>query len=334
MTVLEHFLVLGAGAWGTALALHLARQGHPVTLWGHDPEHLQLMHQTHLNQAYLPDFPFPDNLIPCADLSGAFAQAGEQAIIFIVVPSHAFQETLKKIKPFLKPTTRILWATKGLAENGEFLHVQCEQTLGHHPIAVLSGPSFAQEVAKALPTAVTIATNNQAFGQALVTAFHSKYFRVYLSLDLIGVQLGGALKNVLAIAVGLSDGLGYGANARAALITRGLAELCRLALILGADLSTLMGLSGVGDVVLTCTDNQSRNRRLGIAIAQKLTFSEIQQTIGKVLEGKDNVGYVRALAQHHQIDMPISEQVYQVLFEGLSPERAVENLLLRAPGLE
>jgi len=199
---------------------------------------------------------------------------------------------------------------------------------------VLSGPSFAKEVAQGLPTAVTIATDTPAFGEQLLSAFHSEVFRVYLSQDLVGVQLGGAVKNVLAIAVGMSDGFGFGANARCALITRGLAELCRLGTKLGAKLPTLMGLSGVGDMVLTCTDNQSRNRRFGLALGQGRSANEAEADIGQVVEGKMNAKHVCVLAEKLGVEMPICQQVYAVLYEGLSPQQAVSNLLTRAPKAE
>jgi glycerol-3-phosphate dehydrogenase (NAD(P)+) len=327
----QRFLVLGSGSWGTALAIYLARLNHDVVLWGHDIHEIQKLSQDRANTHYLPGFPFPENLNLSADLAQAFQKAGENAIVFIMVPSHAFQEVLLKIQPFINTKTIILWGTKGLSEHGELLHEVCLKHFSQNPIAVLSGPSFALEVAKGLPTAVTIATNQSAIGQQLVSAFHSDVFRVYLSQDIIGVQLGGVVKNVLAIATGMSDGLGFGANARAGLITRGVAELCRLGDKLGAKLPTLIGLSGIGDMVLTCTDNQSRNRRFGLALGQGKAIDEAEKAIGQVVEGKMNAKQMVGLANKHQVDMPICQQVYAVLYENVSPKQAVTNLLTRSP---
>ncbi len=298
----QHFIVLGTGAWGVALATHLARQQHAVTMWGHHA--------------------------PATDLAKAFA-VRDDAIVLIAVPSFAFQETLDRIKPYVTAKTRIVWGTKGLSAQGAFLHELCEHTYPNLPLAVLSGPSFAAEVMQNLPTAVTIASNNPAFGNDLVQAFYSDVFRAYLSSDIIGVQLGGVVKNVLAIAVGMSDGLGFGANARAALITRGLAELSRLGAALGAQPITFMGLSGVGDMILTCTDNQSRNRRFGLALGEGLSVDEAQARVSKVIEGKDNAKKIMLLGAKMAIEMPICQQVYAVLYESLPASQAVKNLLTR-----
>ncbi|MCS5712677.1 NAD(P)H-dependent glycerol-3-phosphate dehydrogenase [Candidatus Berkiella aquae] len=331
---MKSFLVLGSGSWGSALALYLAKQGHQVVLWGHDPDAMAACAKTRVNEQYLPHFTFPANVSFSSSLPQAFQSAGKEAVVFLVVPSHAFAEVTKAIAPFLTAQAGIIWGTKGLSENGDLLHELCELHCGQRPMAVLSGPSFATEVAKGLPTAITIAANEIAFGQALQTAFHSEQFRVYLSDDMPGVELGGAVKNVLAIAVGMSDGLGYGANARSALITRGLAELCRLGDALGAKLATLMGLSGVGDIVLTCTDNQSRNRRFGLALGQGISQDQAEQTIGQVVEGKINAKQVMLLAHKLKIDMPICQQVYDVLFAKTTPQQAVTNLLNRPPKTE
>ncbi len=330
----EHFLVLGAGSWGSALAIYLARQQHEVVLWGHRPDEMQALQTARANEHFLPGFTFPPQLNISSDLKSAFEQVGENATVLIVVPSNAFRELTLRIKPFLTTKMGILWGTKGLTQEGQFLHTICQQNCGHIPLGVLSGPSFAKEVACSLPTAVTIATDTPSFGEQMVRAFHSEVFRVYLSQDLIGVQLGGIIKNVLAIAVGMSDGLGFGANARAALITRGLAELYRLGHALGAQMTTLMGLSGVGDMVLTCTDNQSRNRRFGLALGEGRHIEEAEKAIGQVVEGKKNVKQVMALAAKNNVEMPICEQVHAVLYEGLMPQQAVNNLLTRTPKSE
>lgn len=331
MTIREHFLVLGAGSWGSALAIYLSRMQHHVVLWGHDAAKIQEMAKKHTNVDFLPGFSFPQSLTFSADLEKAFSQAPDDAIVLIVVPSHAFADIILRIKPFLKTNMRILSATKGLSEKGDFLDKISKTHCAHVPYAMLSGPSFAKEVACGLPTAVTIATQDELFGEKLLQAFHSDIFRVYLSQDLIGVQLGGVVKNVLAIAVGMSDGLGFGANARAALITRGFAELCRLGKALNAQLPTLMGLSGMGDIVLTCTDNQSRNRRFGLALGEGRNSEDAQKAIGQVVEGKTNAKQVVALANKMKVEMPICEQVNAVLHENKLPQQAVSNLLSREP---
>ncbi len=330
----EHFLVLGAGSWGSALAIHLARLEHQVVLWGHDVSHVQAMENKRENEHFLPGFSFPTSLSLQADLAQAFAHAPANANILIVVPSHAFEEVLVRIKPYLKTTMGIVSATKGLTVEGGFLSQISQLHCPDIPYAMLSGPSFAKEVACGLPTAVTLAANEQQFGETLLQAFHSDMFRVYLSNDLIGVQLGGAVKNVLAIAVGMSDGLGFGANARAALITRGFAELCRLGKKLNAQLPTLMGLSGMGDIVLTCTDNQSRNRRFGLALGEGHSSVEAEKMIGQVVEGKTNAKQVLALAKKMAVEMPICEQVYAVLHEDVLPQESVNKLLSRSPKSE
>lgn len=327
-------IVLGSGSWGSALALYLAKQGHSVVLWGHDPKEMALCENTHVNSRYLPGFTFPSNVTFTSSLPVAFKDVCEDTMILLVVPSHAFDEVTKNIASLLPKNIGIAWATKGLSLQGELLHNICKKNCGTRPMGLLSGPSFAKEVAQGLPTAVTIATNQLAFGQALQKAFHSEQFRVYLSDDLAGVELGGAVKNVLAIAVGMSDGLGYGANARAALITRGLAELCRLGDALGAKHTTLIGLSGIGDMVLTCTDNQSRNRRFGLSLGQGISQLEAEQTIGQVVEGKTNAKQVMMLAKKLEVEMPICQQVFDVLFGNTTPQQAVINLLTRPPKSE
>jgi glycerol-3-phosphate dehydrogenase (NAD(P)+) len=327
---LEPILVLGAGSWGTALAMVLARNGQQVWLWGRNPEHIQAMRSAQQNTRFLPHCYFPPTLQPVTYLTQLVSQVPE---ILIVVPSQAFRETLNKIAPELLPQTRVCWATKGLDnQSGLLLHQVAEQQLGkQHPLAVLSGPSFAKEVAMELPTAVTIASSCSQYAQELVNLFHNHYFRPYTSADIIGVQLGGAIKNIMAIAAGIADGLGLGANTRAALITRGLAEMVRFGTALGGQRETFMGLAGLGDLVLTCTDNQSRNRRFGYALAQGNTIQQAQQDIGQVVEGIAATHEVSRLAQQQQIDMPIVEQVKQVLQNNCTPSQAVQALLSREP---
>jgi len=320
-------VVLGAGAWGTALAIVLARNGHQVALWSVDPSHVQQMCATRHNSQFLPHSQFPDNLTPTADLTPALTQA--QALLF-AVPSHAFRETLIKVAPHWSESQGICWATKGLEyATGSLLHHVAQQVLGEsQPLAVLSGPSFAAEVLAGLPTAVTIAANSTDYAESWVRLFHNQVFRPYLSTDLVGVQLGGAVKNVMAIAAGITDGLKLGANTRAALITRGLAEMVRLGVALGGQTETLMGLAGLGDLVLTCTDDQSRNRRFGRALANGQTMAQAQQQLG-LIEGVYAAQEVQRLAQRFHIDMPIVTQVCRVLQQECTPLDAVQLLLSR-----
>lgn len=325
--------VLGAGSWGTALSLLMARNGHEVRLWGHDPGHMQALARDRRNSRYLPEAAFPDNLAVTADLGEA---ARGSAIILIVVPSHAFRDLLPKLKPHLGEDAKIAWATKGLeGRSGKMLHEVVAAILGPAtPAAVLSGPTFAGEVAAGQPTAITVASANREFAGEMAALLHNQNFRAYTTEDMIGVQLGGATKNVLAIAAGVADGLGFGANSRAALITRGLAEMMRLGLALGGKPETLMGLAGVGDLILTCTDNQSRNRRFGLGIGKGLAREAVVAQIGQEIEGVVTAGIIHRLARAHGVDMPITEQTYLILNEGLSPAEAVRNLLLREPKTE
>lgn len=322
--------VLGAGSWGTALACHLANNGQEVYLWGRDGKQMAAMQRERRNQQYLPDVVLPPNLHVETDLAKALAQTQD---LLVVVPSRAFRETLTAIKSF-KPQ-RLIWATKGLdPTTHQLLHVVSKEILGDIPLAVLAGPSFAKEVAKGLPTAVTIASKHQGFASDLSQRFHSKTFRVYTSSDIIGVEIGSATKNVLAIAVGIADGLGFGANTRSALITRGLAEMIRLGLALGAQKETFIGLSGLGDLILTCTDNQSRNRRLGLALGAGKSSAEAEKEIGQVVEGIGTAAEIYHLAAKKHVEMPICQQVYEVLRQGVAPMTAVERLLSRAAKTE
>jgi glycerol-3-phosphate dehydrogenase (NAD(P)+) len=321
-------LVIGAGAWGTALAIAIARNGHKVLLWGRDTQQLTAMQATLTNERYLPGLAFPDSLEVCIDFELALKSAKH---ILVSVPSTAFSEMLLKIKPLIADGTPLSWATKGLTpESGRFLYDTAEEILGEsHPLAVISGPSFAAEVAKDLPTAITVASPNADFNQALALALHSPTLRVYTSNDVLGVQIGGTVKNVLAISAGISDGLGYGANARAALITRGMAEILRLAASLGAKTETMFGLSGIGDLILTCTDNQSRNRQLGLAIGRGLSVEQAVVEVGKTVEGMYAAREVLIRARQAGIEMPIVEQVCKILFEGYDPRESVQELLCR-----
>ncbi|WP_192456415.1 NAD(P)H-dependent glycerol-3-phosphate dehydrogenase [Musicola keenii] len=322
--------VIGAGSYGTALAITLARNGHQVVLWGHDPAHVQALQAARCNQAFLPDVPFPETLRLEADLAQAVTASRN---ILVVVPSHVFGDVLRQIKPFLRPDARLVWATKGLeADTGRLLQDVAREVLGDDiPLAVLSGPTFARELAAGLPTAIALAATDRAFSDDLQQLLHcGKSFRVYSNPDFIGVQLGGAVKNVIAIGAGMSDGMGFGANARTALITRGLAEMTRLGVALGADPATFMGMAGLGDLVLTCTDNQSRNRRFGMMLGQGMDVTTAQAQIGQVVEGYRNTREVMALAQRYGVEMPITEQLWQVLYCSKDAGEAALTLLGRA----
>ncbi|MDD3518879.1 MAG: NAD(P)-dependent glycerol-3-phosphate dehydrogenase [Chromatiales bacterium] len=324
----EPTAVLGAGSWGTALAIHLARAGGEVRLWGRDPAVMAAMAEQRRNPRYLPDNPFPDQIRPTADLAAALDGSRK---LLIAVPSEAFRPMLRQIAPRLRDETGLVWVTKGLEpDSGRFLHEVAQEELDARcPMALVSGPSFAGEVARGLPTAVVAASTDEAFAAEVAGWLHGGTLRVYSSTDMVGVALGGAFKNVLAIAAGISDGLGFGANARAALITRGLAELMRLGLRAGARRETLVGLSGMGDLVLTCTDDQSRNRRLGLALGRGERAEAAIRDIGQAVEGARTAGVAVRKAAELGVEMPICQQVERVLYDGLAPADAVAELLAR-----
>ena len=280
------------------------------------------------NVRYLPGISFPANLTACPDIEECL---GDTRDILLAVPSHGLRETLTTIRPLLGPRSRVCWATKGFElHSGKLPHQVAAEVLGSdRPVAVLSGPTFAKEVGAGLPTAMTVAANDEDFAQALAVALSGDKFRAYTSDDMIGVEVGGAIKNVLAIGAGMSDGLGFGANTRIALITRGLVEMTRLGVALGANQKTFMGLAGMGDLVLTCTDNLSRNRRMGLALAAGKTVAEAQEEIGQVVEGVLAAEAVKEVADEQQIEMPICQQVYRILYEGASPREAVGALMGR-----
>lgn len=280
------------------------------------------------NVRYLPGIKFPANLTAYPDLGECLSGVRD---LLIAVPSHGLRSTLTTALPYLGPDSRVCWATKGFElHSGKLPHQVAAEVLGEdRPVAVLSGPTFAKEVGEGLPTAMTIASNNTEFGQSLAAAFSGNNFRAYTSNDLIGVEVGGAIKNVLAIGAGMCDGLGFGANARVALITRGLVELTRLGVALGAEQETMMGLAGMGDLVLTCTDNLSRNRRMGLALASGKTIEEAQEEIQQVVEGVLAAEAVKEVADKLGIEMPICHQVYRILYEGASPREAVGALMGR-----
>ncbi|TQQ24451.1 NAD(P)H-dependent glycerol-3-phosphate dehydrogenase [Vibrio cholerae] len=326
--------VIGAGSYGTSLAISLARNGANIVLWGHDAEHMARLDADRANHEFLPGIAFPDTLIVETDLQKA-VQASRD--LLVVVPSHVFGIVLKSLQPHLRADSRICWATKGLEpETGRLLQDVAHDVLGDsYPLAVLSGPTFAKELAMGMPTAISVASPDAQFVRDLQEKIHcSKTFRVYANSDFIGMQLGGAVKNVIAIGAGMSDGIGFGANARTALITRGLAEMSRLGAALGAQPETFMGMAGLGDLVLTCTDNQSRNRRFGLALGQGKDVDTAQTDIGQVVEGYRNTKEVWMLAKRMAVEMPIVEQIYQVLYQGKDARLAAQDLLARDKKME
>jgi glycerol-3-phosphate dehydrogenase (NAD(P)+) len=330
---LKPVTVLGAGSWGTALAIHLARAGLQIKLWGNDPDHMERLQQERCNQQFLPDIEFPESLEVHTDLAQALKSTGW---ILLAIPSYAFRSFLASASHLIDAETPVVWASKGLEEGtGKLLHqVVSEELPQCSRMAVISGPTFAGEVARNMPTAITVASDSESLADEISHYLHHGNFRAYTSNDVIGVELGGALKNVLAIASGAADGLGFGANARAALITRGLAEMMRLGAVMGGQRETFMGLAGMGDLVLTCTDNQSRNRRMGLMLAEGLSKEEIREEIGQEIEGVRTAREARRLSEMHNVEMPIIEQAYMVLYEGLSPQEAVKHLLERKSSRE
>ena len=320
--------VIGAGSWGTALAVLLARNDQAVRLWGRDPTAVATLVRERCNARYLPGVSLPRELEVHAELGSALHGAGD---VLLVVPSHAFKGMVEAIVAECRGLRALAWATKGLEPgSGRFLSDIVAGQLGEGSAqALLSGPTFAGEVARGLPTAVTVAGNCEEHVQRLAARFHADAFRVYTSDDLLGVQVGGAVKNVLAIAAGIADGLGLGANTRAALITRGLAEVTRLGVSVGGRAETFVGLAGLGDLLLTCTDDQSRNRRFGLSLARGASVEQAAAQLGQVVEGLGNAREVSALANRQGVEMPIAEQVHRVLFQGVEPGEAVRALLAR-----
>ncbi len=319
--------VLGAGSWGTALANLLAVNGNQVTLWSHDKNQVESLKQTRINEPYLPGFQLSEKLTFSESLDSTVSNVDG---IIIATPSHALREILKKIQDKVSQKVLFTLACKGFEEKtGLLLHRVFEQELCKNQLTVLSGPTFAKEVIQGLPTAVTIATSDPEAGKKVISWFHNQSFRPYLGHDIIGVEFGGAVKNIMAIAAGISDGLKLGANSRAALISRGLHEMINLGIALGADKSTLMGLSGMGDLVLTCTDNLSRNRQLGLLLAEGKALEDAKLIIGQEVEGVRAARVAFKLAEENRVEVPIINRVYQVLFNKLSPKKAVMDLMNR-----
>lgn len=320
--------VLGAGSWGTALAMLLARNQHPTLLWARNSEHAKEMAAERCNQRYLPGADFPEALAIANSLEDAVKQADG---VLVACPSHAFVELLTKILPMRPANQPLFWATKGFEPgSGRFLHEVVEELLpGEQAIGAVTGPSFAAEVAQGLPTAVTVASRDAESASWFASLLHGGHFRAYTSDDLKGAEVGGAVKNVLAVATGIADGMGLGLNTRAALITRGLSESLRLGKALGAKQETFMGLTGIGDLVLTCTGDLSRNRRYGLALGRGVPSDEAVREIGQVVEGIGTSKEVHRLAQKHGVEMPISEQTYKIIHEGKAPADGLRDLLSR-----
>ncbi len=325
---LKPITILGAGSWGTALALVLARKGQTVRLWSFEIKEIAAMLAERANNQFLPGFDFPPTIHPTANLTDAIKDVDD---IIIAVPSVGFRATLLMLKEHIGATTRITCATKGLDEDtGKLLSEVVEEIIGKNRLfASLSGPTFAREVAQGLPSAVVIASRDATLANDMAERFNCPTFRVYTSDDIIGVQLGGAVKNVIAVATGITDGMELGANARCAIITRGLAEIIRLATKLGAKVDTMVGLAGMGDLILTCSDNQSRNRRFGLAVGKGKNIQEAEREIGQVVEGKRNAELVALLAQQHNVDMPICNAVEQILLGKINAQEAMQQLLAR-----
>ncbi|NNK56594.1 MAG: NAD(P)-dependent glycerol-3-phosphate dehydrogenase [Desulfofustis sp.] len=328
----ERAAIIGAGSWGTALALLLANKGIETRLWGHRPEHIKLLHREGQNRAYLPGFRFPASLHPEESLEKTVAGAG---VIVMVVPSHAYRQIFSQVGELAQEGAVFVSATKGI-ENLSLKTMTQVMGDSYHDsdsspplFAVLSGPSFAKEVAQKVPTAITIGSERDDTAQFLQNFFSTDYFRVYTSSDVIGLEISAALKNIIAIAAGISDGLAFGANARAALITRGLAEMTRLGIQLGAQQETFFGLSGLGDLVLTCTGELSRNRYVGIELGRGRSLDAILDSMNMVAEGIKTTKSVYDLVTSLGAEMPILEQVYEVLYEGKDCGKAVQDLLSR-----
>jgi glycerol-3-phosphate dehydrogenase (NAD(P)+) len=324
--------VLGAGAWGTALAISFARH-HDVVLWSRNGAHVAEMAAGRQNPRYLPDSPFPDNLNLSAELPRAIANAD---LILLATPIAGLRPTLRALVASSAALAPIIWACKGFEAGSSLLphQVVAEELPSQHPCGVLSGPSFAREVAVGLPAAVTIASDDGEFARHIVHDWHSPLLRLYANDDLVGVEVGGAVKNVMAIATGVADGLGFGLNTRAALITRGLAEMTRFATALGASQQTMMGLAGMGDLILTCTGALSRNRQVGLRLADGLPLEQILAELGHVAEGVPTAREVLTMAERLEVDMPITAAVCGLLYYGAEPARVVDELLSRSPKSE
>lgn len=321
--------IIGAGSYGTAIAIALARNGNQVVLWGHNPKHIHDLQINRSNMMNLPNIFFPSSLHIEISLSKALNYSRN---ILIAVPSYVFRVVLMKFKLKLNSNIRIIIASKGLdPETGRLLQDVVRDVLGNDiPISVISGPTFARELAIGLPTAIALASTDIEFGCYVQDLLNSiKNLRVYKNTDIIGVQIAGAVKNVIAIGVGISDGMGFGSNARTALITRGLAEMTRLGIAMGSTIDAFIGLAGLGDLVLTCTDNQSRNRRFGVLLGQGIDTNYAKKNIGQVIEGIYSTKEVHMLSIQYKVIMPITEQIYQILYNNKDIREAAYSLLKR-----
>jgi glycerol-3-phosphate dehydrogenase (NAD(P)+) len=322
--------VVGAGAWGTALAKVLADKGNRVRLWTRTDDHAESLVRDHENVRYLPGVKLPAGVVPTPSLEKALAGAG---LVVWVVPSHALRETLERARPHLPPGAAMVSASKGIENDSLMLMAEVfEDVLGNevkNRLTVLSGPSFAKEVANGIPTNIVVASSNLALSQEVQRDFATDRLRVYSSDDPAGVEVGGALKNVIAIAAGACDGLGFGHNTRAALITRGLAEIARIAIAKGGNVLSLAGLAGMGDLVLTCTGDLSRNRTVGFELGKGKKLDQVLASLGHVAEGVRTAKSAHDLARKLDVELPICNEVYAVLYEGKTAQRAVEDLLTR-----
>ncbi|TXI51113.1 MAG: NAD(P)-dependent glycerol-3-phosphate dehydrogenase [Lysobacter sp.] len=320
--------VLGAGSWGTALAALIARHGYPTVLWGRDAATVASIDERHENARYLPGIALPDTLRATTDSAAALRGCD---LVLVVVPSHAFAETLRELAPLRPAHAGVAWATKGFEPgSGRFLHEVAAEILPDDvPLAVVTGPSFAKEVAAGLPTALTVHSDTAAFAQRVAEVLHGPAFRAYTGDDMLGAELGGAMKNVLAVATGVADGMNLGLNARAGLITRGLNEMLRLNVAIGGKAETLMGLAGLGDLVLTCTGDLSRNRRLGLALGLGQSIDDAVREIGQVVESIQTADEVMRQAQRHGVELPISSTVRDVLNGEITPVDGLKRLMSR-----
>lgn len=316
--------VLGAGSWGTALAVLLAKAGYEVSLIGRDENEISQMADMRENTRYLPGVILPSTLTPTVDLDGLAAE-----MVVMSVPSHAVRDGARQIRPYLLPETIVVNTAKGLEEHTHLrLSQVIKEELPDHRVAVLSGPSHAEEVGRDMPTTVVVSSDLDT-AEAVQDLFMTPTFRVYTNPDVVGVEMGGALKNIIALCTGIAEGLGFGDNTQAALMTRGLAEIGRLGTALGGNPLTFAGLAGIGDLIVTCTSRHSRNRRAGLALGQGKSLEAVLEEVGMVVEGVRTTKVAYALARSMDISMPITEEAYKVLFEGADPQKGVFELMMR-----
>ena len=325
--MIKNIGIIGAGSWGTALAILLANNGHAVTLWSYNPKESRELDEKRVHEKKLPSVRIPDSVTFAGNLKAAIAY---KDFVIMAVPSTKTRETARKMREFVTENQIIVNVAKGIEENTLLtLSEQIQQEIPHAQVAVLSGPSHAEEVARGLPTTCVVGCDDDEIARDLQDAFMSDSFRVYTSSDIIGIEVGGALKNVIALAAGIADGLGYGDNTKAALITRGIAEISRLGMKMGGKAESFAGLTGIGDLIVTCASMHSRNRRAGILIGQGKTMQEAMDEVKMVVEGVYSAKAALALSKKYDVSMPIVEQVNEVLFNGKKAEDAVKDLMLR-----